>query len=157
MGVGGAFDLTSIDEVDRKILEKLLVNSRESYRKIAEEIGVSEATVFFRVKKLVERGVIKGFTVELSPEHVGKGLTAFILIKAEPQKYIQALETVKGIEDIYEVFDVTGNYYAIAKVRTSDREKLAEIIDQVSMVDGISSTETLIVLRKIKEEFRVKF
>lgn len=145
-----------IDEVDRKILNRLLDNSRVSYRKIAEDIGVSEATVFLRVKKLLEKGVIKRFTVELSPEHIGKGLTAFILIKAEPQKYIQALEMMKEIDDVYEIYDVTGNYYSIVKIRTSSREKLAKIIDQIGMIEGISSTETTIVLRKIKEEFRIK-
>jgi len=145
-----------IDEVDRKILNRLLDNSRVSYRKIAEEIGVSEATVFLRVKKLLEKGVIKRFTVELSPERIGKGLTAFVLIKAEPQKYIQALDMMKEIDDIYEIYDVTGNYYSIVKIRTSSREKLAKIIDQIGMIEGISSTETTIVLRKIKEEFRIK-
>ena len=89
-----------IDEVDRKILNRLLDNSRVSYRKIAEEIGVSEATVFLRVKKLLEKGVIKRFTVELSPERIGKGLTAFVLIKAEPQKYIQALDMMKEIDAV---------------------------------------------------------
>jgi len=148
--------LYSIDEIDRKILNKLLDNSRLSYRKIAEDLEVSETTVFLRVKKLIERGVIKRFTVELSPEHVGKSLTAFILIKTEPQKFVQVLDKIKDLEDVYEVFDVTGNYYAIVKIRTSSREKLAEIIDEISMIDGVSSTETAVVLRKIKEDFRIK-
>ena len=63
---------------------------------------------------------------------------------------------MKEIDDIYEIYDVTGNYYSIVKIRTSSREKLAKIIDQIGMIEGISSTETTIVLRKIKEEFRIK-
>ncbi len=145
-----------IDEIDKKILSKLLDNSRTPYNKIAKEIGVSEATVFTRVKKLIDKGVIRRFTIEISPERLGNVLTAFILIKAEPQKYIKALEAMKNIEGVYEIFDVTGNYYAIVKIRTRSREDLADIIDRISMIEGISSTETAIVLRRIKEDFRIK-
>ena len=144
-----------IDEMDRKILKRLQDDARRAFRKIAEELGVSESTVFVRVKKLQERGVIKRFTTTLSSELVGKGLTAFILIKVNPQRYPMVLETLKKNNDIYEIFDVTGNYYTIAKVRTGNREDLAKIIDEIGLIEGITSTETAIVLRNVKEEMRI--
>ncbi len=119
-------------------------------------MGISESTVFVRVRKLQEKGVIRRFTVEISPELVGKGLTAFILIKVNPRSYSTALETLKKIDDIYEVFDVTGNYYTIAKARTGNRDDLARIIDKIGLVEGITSTETAIVLKGIKEETRIR-
>lgn len=144
-----------IDEIDRKILKKLQDDARIAFRKIAEDLGVSESTVFVRVKKLQEKGVIKRFTTRILPKLVGKGLTAFILIKANPRSYSFVLETLKKINDIYEIFDVTGNYYTIAKVRTGTREDLANIIDRIGLIDGVTSTETAIVLRNIKEEIRI--
>lgn len=144
-----------IDEMDREILKRLQDDARIAFRKIAEELGVSESTVFVRVRKLQEKGVIKRFTTTVSPELVGKGLIAFILIKANPQRYPAVLETLKKSNDIYEIFDVTGNYYAIAKVRTGTREDLAKIIDEIGLIEGITSTETAIVLRNIKEEMRI--
>lgn len=146
----------AIDEIDRKILERLHEDARIAFRKIAEELGVSESTIFVRVRKLQERGVIKRFTTEISPELIGKGLTAFILIKADPQQYHTVLENLNRIDDIYEIYDITGNYYAIAKVRTGNREDLAKIIDAIGLIEGITSTETAIVLRNIKEEAVVK-
>jgi len=148
--------LPEIDEVDRKILERLQDDARIAFKKIAEELGISESTVFVRVKKLQQQGIIKRFTTTISPELIGKSLTAFILIKADPQKYPTALETLKKIDDIYEIHDVTGNYYAIAKVHTGSREDLAKIIDKIGLIDGITSTETAIVLRSIKEDNRIK-
>jgi Lrp/AsnC family transcriptional regulator for asnA, asnC and gidA len=145
-----------IDEVDRKLLERLQDNARMSFKKIAEEIGVSESTIFVRVKKLRKQGVIKKFTIKVAPETIGKGLTAFILIKAAPQRYPDTLETLKRVDDVYEVYDVTGNYYAIAKIRTGSREQLAKIIDSIGLIEGIASTETAVVLRSIKEETRIK-
>ncbi len=145
-----------IDEVDGQILERLQANARTPFKKIAEELGVSESTVFVRVKKLRKQGVIKGFTAKVAPEAVGKGLTAFVLIKADPQRYPNTLENLKNIDDVYEVYDVTGNYYAIAKIRTGSREQLAKIIDSMGLIEGIASTETAVVLRSIKEETRIR-
>ena len=148
--------MSEVDEIDRRILERLQDDARLAFRKIAEELEVSESTIFVRVKKLHEQGVIKRFTAAISPEMVGKGLTAFILIKADPQRYAIVLETLKKIDDIYEIYDVTGNYYAIAKIRTGTREDLAGIIDKVGLIEGITSTETAIVLRNVKEETKIK-
>lgn len=148
--------MSEVDEIDRRILERLQDDARLAFRKIAEELGVSESTIFVRVKKLQEQGIIKRFTAAISPEMVGKGLTAFILIKADPQKYPIVLEALKKIDDIYEIYDVTGNYYAIAKIRTGTRQDLAKIIDKVGLIEGITSTETAIVLRNIKEETKIK-
>ena len=60
------------------------------------------------------------------------------------------------MDDVYEVYDVTGTYYAIVKVRTEDRESLAEVIDKIGMIDGVTRTETAIALRCVKEETRIK-
>lgn len=147
---------TNVDDVDRTILKILQDDARIAFRKIAQKVGVSEATVFIRVKKLLERGVIRRFTALISPELLGKGLTAFVLINANPKRLQTVLNTLAGMDDVYEVYDVTGTYYAIAKIRTEDRERLAKIIDQIGLVEGIMSTETSVVLRSIKEETRVK-
>jgi Lrp/AsnC family transcriptional regulator for asnA, asnC and gidA len=145
-----------IDDVDKTILEMLQDDSRIAFRKIAEKLGISEATVFMRAKKLSERGAIKRFTVLVSPELVGKSLAAFVLINADPKKLQNVLETLGGMDDVYEVYDVTGTYYALAKIRVENREKLAKIIDDIGLIEGVTSTETAIVLRSIKEETRIK-
>lgn len=145
-----------IDETDREILRMLQENARTSFRKISKKLNVSEATVFVRVRKLLKKGVIKGFTAIVSPEKLGKNITAFILINADPKKLRNVLKTLSEIDDVYEIYDVTGSYYIIAKVRTENQKKLAEIIDEVGMIDGVISTETAVVLRSIKEETRIK-
>jgi Lrp/AsnC family transcriptional regulator for asnA, asnC and gidA len=148
--------IEELDDIDKAILETLQDDARTAFRKIAEKTGVSEATVFARVKKLLEKGVIKRFTVLVSPELLGKSLTAFVLINTNPKKLQMVLGSLQDIEDVYEAYDVTGTYYAIAKIRARNREELAKLIDQIGLIDGVTSTETAIVLRCIKEETRVK-
>lgn len=145
-----------IDDIDREILRMLQDDARISFRKIAERLNLSEATVFVRVRKLHKRGIIKSFTTIVSPEALGKKITAFVLINADPKKLQGVLETLSRMDNVYEVYDVTGSYYAIVKIRAEDQNRLAKIIDEIGMIDGVTSTETALVLRNIKEETRIK-
>ena len=145
-----------IDSIDKEILRMLQDDARISFKKIAEKIGVSEATIFVRVKKLRKNGVIKRFTAIVSPDLLGKNLTAFVLINTEPKNLEHVLDALSSMDDVYEVYDVTGTYYVIVKIRTENRKTLAEIIDKIGMIDGVTRTETAIVLKCVKEETRIK-
>ncbi len=148
--------MDELDEIDRKILIALQKDARISFKKIADETGVSEATVFVRVKKMQERGVIKSFMAVVDPRTVGKSLTAIVLVRAKPKGLPGLLDALKKLDDIYEVYDVTGQYYSILKIRTSGTEQLSKIIDEIGQVEGVAGTETVIVLRTVKEELKVK-
>ncbi len=148
--------LRDLDDVDKKILGRLQEDARISFKEIAKEVGTSEATIFVRVKKLQKSGVIKGFRAILNPASVGKQVTAFALVKAEPKSYPRMLAQLMNLEDICEIHDVTGAYYSILKLRTTTSEKLAEILDKIGEIEGVAGTETVIVLRTIKEETSVK-
>ena len=145
-----------LDEVDLKILRELQRDARISFKTIAEKVGVSEATIFVRVKKMHERGTIKGFTTLVSPAAVGKPLTAIVFVRENPKAHSGTLDALRKIEDIYEVYDVTGQYYSILKIRASGTDELGRIMDEVARIDGIAGTETIIVLRTVKEDVTVR-
>ena len=145
-----------IDETDKKILSLLQEDARRSFKDMAQRVGVSEATVFVRVKKLAKAGVIMAFKAILDPAIVGKGTLAFIMVRANPGEYSDVLQKLKGMRDVYEIYDVTGPNYAILKVRTGNPEELAKLIDQIGAVKGIESTETAMVLRNVKEDLSLK-
>jgi len=144
-----------LDEADRKILHELQRDARISFKTIAQKIGVSEATVFVRVRKMQEGGVIRGYSAIVDPKAVGKSLTAIVLVRATPKAFPGTLEALRKFDEVYEIYDVTGEYYSILKIRTSGTEALGKIIDEVGKIDGIAGTETIIVLRTVKEDFAV--
>ncbi len=148
--------LIQIDETDRRILKQLQRDGRMSFKKIGDDVGVSEATVFVRVKKLQEKGVLKGFRAVVDPKTVGKTLTAIVLVRAHPQTFSGMLDALKKLDDVYEIYDVTGEYYSILKIRTTGTDELGRIMDQIGTIEGIAGTETIIVLRTVKEELGVK-
>ena len=145
-----------LDETDRRILKELQRDGRRSFKKIGEDAGVSEATVFVRVRKLKEKGVLTGFRALVDPKVVGKSLTAIVLVRAYPKTFPGMLNALKKFEDINEIYDVTGEYYSILKIRTSGTDELGKIMDRIGTVEGIAGTETIIVLRTVKEEFGVR-
>ena len=145
-----------LDELDKMILNQLQANARTPFSKIAKEAGVSEATVFLRVRRLQQAGVIKAFRAIVSPPHVGRSLSAFILVKADPRKYSEVLNVVKNLNEVTEAYDVTGPYYLILRVDVADKESLAKVIDLIGSVEGVSSTETAIVLKEVKENVGLK-
>ena len=144
-----------LDEADLKILRELQRDARVSFKSVAQKIGVSEATVFVRVRKMQERGVIKGFTTIVAPTALGKPLTAIVLVRANPKAYDGTLEALKKLKEIYEIYDVTGQYYCILKIRTTGTEELGKIMDEVGKIDGIAGTESIIVLRTVKEDISI--
>ncbi len=144
--------MVELDETDRKILRALQGDARASFKNIGTSIGVSEATIFVRVKKLQEKGVLRGFKAVVDPISVGKTLTAIMLVRAQPRSLVGMLDALRKMEEIYEIYDVTGQYYSILKIRTDSTEHLSKIIDQIGLIEGVAGTETVIVLRTVKEE-----
>ena len=157
MGVySGWINMTDLDEVDRKILRDLQRDGRSSFKKIGDDAGVSEATVFVRVKKMQDKSVIKSFKAIVEPKAVGKMLTAIVLVRADPKAYPGMLDALKKLDDVYEIYDVTGQYYSILKIKTTGTDELSKIILEIGNIDGVAGTETMIVLRTVKEEIGIK-
>lgn len=147
--------MQEIDDLDKTILMTLQDEARTSFAEIARKLKVSEGTIHQRVKRLRERGVIEGFHARLSPNRIGKGLTAIVSIKSEPSQYSRVLREIVEMEDVYEVFDMTGEFYAMLKVRSADIESLAKIIDRIGDIEGITSTQTSVALKTLKEEQKI--
>lgn len=146
---------TDLDEKDLKILKILQDDGRASYSDIARKMGMSEAAVYSRIQKLLRSGVIRRIQAILDPEKLGYTVTAFISITANPMKYEKVLSELSAIPEISEIHDVTGEHYCLVKVRVRDKESLAKILDRIGALDGVTSTETRIVLRTLKESYEL--
>lgn len=147
--------MSELDDLDETILTVLQDDARTSFAELARKLKVSEGTIHMRVKKLREKGVIEGFHARVSPGKMGKGLTAIVSIKAEPSRYSEVLGKIVEMEDAYEVFDMTGEFYAMLKVRAADIENLAKIIDKIGDIEGVTSTRTEVVLKTLKEQHKI--
>ena len=82
-----------MDEIDSKILRRLLTDARSSYRKIAFELGISPPTVLNRISKLERDEVIKSYSAIVDYAKVGFDLTAVIEVTAVKNKVIEVQQT----------------------------------------------------------------
>ncbi len=134
-----------IDEIDKKIIEILKLDSRIPFLKIAKQIGISEAAVRQRIKKLVETGILKRFTIEVKKE-----ASAIMLISVEPSiptfKVSVELKKINGVEKIYEV---TGESDIVVFLSAGNIDELNSCIDKVREVEGVTKTNTLMILKSL--------
>lgn len=140
-----------INEIDKQILNILQKDARISNVEIARQVGLAPSAVLERVKKLEERGVIKGFETKLDPVQLDFGLTAFIAVRiheccSETDKFLAE------IPEVLEVHDTAGEDSYLLKVRVKNTEALSRLLRVgLKNVPNVASTKTTIVLQTIKE------
>ena len=141
------FLLSMVDEIDEKIIDILRANSRTTYVDIGKALHLSEGTVRNRIQALIDEGVIKRFTVEVS---LSVGVRALVMIsvnsKTPTNDVSRAVQNLTGIERIYEV---TGDYDVVSVVRSPGIEVLNTTIEKIRIIEGVEKTNTIIVLRTL--------
>ena len=140
-----------INDIDNQILHIMQKDARIANVEIARQVGLAPSAVLERVRKLEERGVIRGYAAELDPAQIGFGLTAFIFVRTKDCSD-EADRLLAAIPEVLEVHDVAGDEDYLLKVRAKDTEDLARILrEKLKNVPNVISTRTTVVLRTIKE------
>ncbi|MGZ7048694.1 MAG: Lrp/AsnC family transcriptional regulator, partial [Methanobacterium sp.] len=98
-----------MDDVDLAILRSLIKNSRISISQMSKEIDIPDATISNRLKKL-EADVIRRYTMILDWQMVGLEITSIIIIQTESEKHESVKEELSRLEEISEVYSVSGEY-----------------------------------------------
>lgn len=140
-----------LDFIDFKILEILQKDGRASHSAIAQAVGLSQPSVHERVKKLEQRGVIKGYTALVDPEALDLGVLAFISVRFNEYK---TEETSRGIADIPQVLEshhVAGEDCLLIKVRCRSPRELEKVLERVWDNQGVGGTKTTIAFSSYKE------
>ena len=143
-----------LDKTDVKILEKLLSDARMSYRKIAEEIGVSPPTVLSRVSKLEKEGVVKSYSAMLDHERLGYDLTAIIDITAAKGRIIEIERQIAKFPNVCAVYDITGLTDMTVIAKFKNRKDLSNFVKKDLSLPYVERTNTHVVLITVKEDFR---
>ncbi len=135
-----------LDGLDRMILHVLQEDGRASYSEIARRLKVPESTVRLRVKKLVERGVIRKFAALINPFKAGYSIVAFIAVDVEPSRVKKAAEELSKLPEVDVLGIATGAHDILMQVTVRDLQELESfLIEKLGSVEGIRSTETSIL------------
>ncbi len=137
-----------LDPLDRRIVEVLLRDGRTPAAQIAEEVGLSRPAVADRIEKLERSGVIRGTTVVLQPDAVGRNVTAFVAARGaqlSPRGWA-AFRALMQSDEVREVHTVAGDDCYLIKVRTSTMASLNELVSRIAEAPISLATRTTIVM-----------
>jgi Lrp/AsnC family leucine-responsive transcriptional regulator len=142
-----------IDATSLAILETLQADARISNAEIGRRVGLAPSAVHERIRKLEERGAVRGYTATIDPASVDLGLLAFVLVRSEERRGAPTTEAaLVALPEVQEVHHVAGEDCFMLKVRVRDTTALDALLsERISTLEGVRSTKTTIVLRSAKE------
>jgi DNA-binding Lrp family transcriptional regulator len=143
-----------MDETDVKILKQVLSDARLSYRKIAEEIGVSPPTVLTRIQRLENNHVIKSYSAVLDHEKLGYDLTAIIELSTVKSKITEVEKHISRFPNVCAVYYITGLTDMIIVAKFRNRKDLSDFVKKDLSLPFVDRTNSHIVLVTVKEDFR---
>ena len=148
-----------INEIGAKILNILQKNSRTTNAEIARQIGMAPSAVLERIRRLEKNKIIKGYTVQIDPVEVNRGLLAFIQVIANgPVVDQKTAKAISQIPEVQEVHIVAGEDSYFVKVRVQDPEDLTRLLrTKFASIKSIRTTNTTIVLETVKETSELIF
>lgn len=136
--------------IDLKILEELKQDSRVSFNEISQKVGKTEATVRRRVKKLIDEGIIKRFTIEYSIDSKPK-TRATVKIEPDFKEIKRILNSLAQIQEITDIWRLSGECGLLLKVEIDSIELFNPLIEEkISTVNGIRIVETCFITDIIK-------
>ena len=142
-----------VDNVNLQIMNILGKDSTTPFVKIAKQIGISDATVHVRVKKLRDERRINKFTISLNNNILGYDHLAFVGINIRPGVADQVIEGLSNLDEVLEVHELHNKFDLLLKIRAKDLNHMRDIIEnKIRVLPNILETELMTVLKTNKEE-----
>ena len=128
-------------------MEILQTEGKATYGDLARRVGMSQAAVHERVKKLEARGIVRGYRAVVDPAVLGLPVLALIFVDQDPgPRRSDIAERFAAMPNVVECHSVAGQASYVLKVRAADTVDLERLIDAVRCVEGVAQTRTTIAL-----------
>jgi Lrp/AsnC family transcriptional regulator, leucine-responsive regulatory protein len=145
-----------LDPTDLEILELLQRNCKLPLSEIGKQVGLTAPSVVERIHKLEDAEVIRAYAAQLDARALGKDVTAFIGVSISHPRAFEGFEKeIERAADVLECHHVTGQHTLMLKVKTASTETLEQLIDHIRSFEGVTRTETMVVLSTHTERTRI--
>jgi DNA-binding Lrp family transcriptional regulator len=146
--------MIALDDIDRRILDRLQRDGRLSNADLAQEVGLSPSPCWRRVKALEEAGIIKGYTAQLDAKAVGLSVTVFMSVSLTTQveKALQAFERAAAERpEVMECYLMTGDSDYLLRIVVPDLEAYERFVMDFTKIVGIAQIRSSLALRTVKQ------
>lgn len=149
-----------LDEKDMAILSLIQENSKLTAKQIAKKTGAPITTVFAKMKRMEELGVIKGHRAILAPEKLNSGTASFLLASVSyraktddvPVSQRTVAEEIAKFPEVQEVHIITGDWDLLVKLRAESVDAVGKfVVDKLRLIKGLEKTLTCMVFETVKE------
>jgi Lrp/AsnC family transcriptional regulator, regulator for asnA, asnC and gidA len=143
-----------LDHLDHEIIRHLQEDGRRPYREIGRALGVSEGTIRWRVRRLVDAQALRVVAIA-DPFRLGYRVLAFVLVSVEPGTNEKVIEALVDLPEVTYVSACTGRFDIYIQVVCRDHDHLYELLsERIPAVGGIVRTETYTELKMYKVSYR---
>jgi Lrp/AsnC family leucine-responsive transcriptional regulator len=153
-----------VDERDAAILSLIQADSALTAKQIAKKVNAPITTVFAKIKRMEELGVIKEYRAIVAAEKLGAGTTAFILASVSyrakendvPISQRTVAEEIVKFPEVQEVHIITGDWDLLVKLRAENVDAVGKfVVDKLRLIKGLEKTLTCMVFETVKETTRI--
>ena len=139
-----------MDETDHQLLSLLRQDARLTVAALAIKLRVSRGTVSNRIRRLEDDGVIVGYTVRLRPDVQYNAIKAWMSIAVDGNQTRSVIASLLGEPGVSSLHDTNGRWDLLAELRAETLQELAQVLERIRLVKGISNTETSIHLETFR-------
>ncbi len=133
-----------------EILELLRKNARMSFVEMSKKLGVTEAAVRKKIKRMEKEGIILGYTVFANPKKIGYEIDALIGIDTTPEKMMSVMRILKKNSDVINMYASSGDHMLMIECWFKNHDELAKFINYLENLDGVTRVCPATILEKLK-------
>jgi DNA-binding Lrp family transcriptional regulator len=137
---------SKMDSIDRRLLSLLRDNARLSVASLAKTLHVARGTVQNRLSRLQADGTIVGYTVKLKPQAEDQKVRALMTVLVEGNRTDEVLRALRGDPAVCALHTTNGRWDIVAELRADNLEAVDRVLGRIRTIDGISNTETSLLL-----------
>ena len=138
-----------LDDIDHKILDMLIENTRTPFTDIAKKLVISAGTVHVRVKKMEQMGLIRGSSLILDYDKLGYTFIAYVGLYVNNSSQIKSIiERIKQIPNVTVAHITTGKFNVFCKIRAKSTTHAKNIIFKLDEIEGVYRSESMISLEE---------
>jgi Lrp/AsnC family transcriptional regulator for asnA, asnC and gidA len=142
-----------LDDINLRIIDMLMNDASRPFVDIAKELGISDATVHMRVRRLVAAGIIRRFTIATDNNLLGYDHLAFMGINMSEGSADEVTAKLSQYDEILEIHEIHGRFDLLLKVRARNLEEMRDIVvNKIRQIPQVTDAELITVLKTIKEE-----
>jgi DNA-binding Lrp family transcriptional regulator len=138
--------MTTLDDTDRKLLNLLRADARESVSALARKLDLARSTVQERIARLERSGIIAGYTIRSGEDFAERQIAAHVMISVDPKMAASVTADLKKMPEVRSLAAISGTFDMMAEVAAETTAKIDTILDAIGRLKGVQKTMSSIVL-----------